>query len=184
MHVGVPKEIKDAEARVGLTPAGARDLVAHGHRVSVENDAGRAAGFADAVYVEQGAEILGTADAVFETADMIVKVKEPQPAEYKRLRENQILFAYLHLAPDPKQARGLIDAGCTAIAYETVTGANGGLPLLSPMSEVAGRPAVGAGRSEHAGERGRRRRRAARARRRPGRAGRAGGRDRRRRGGR
>ncbi len=145
MQIGVPKEIKPAEARVGLTPAGARELVGHGHRVVVETSAGAAAGFADDDYVAQGAEILDSAEAVFETADMIVKVKEPQPVEYRRLREDQVLFTYLHLAPDAEQTRGLMEAGCIAIAYETVTGARGGLPLLSPMSEVAGRLSVQAG---------------------------------------
>ncbi|MES1935425.1 alanine dehydrogenase [Salinisphaera hydrothermalis] len=145
MQVGVPKEIKAAEARVGLTPAGARELVAHGHRVFVETNAGAAAGFADEAYTAQGAEILDSAEAVFDAAEMIVKVKEPQPVEYKRLRADQLLFTYLHLAPDAEQTQGLIDSGCVAIAYETVTGANGGLPLLSPMSEVAGRLSVQAG---------------------------------------
>ncbi|WP_109995236.1 alanine dehydrogenase [Salinisphaera sp. LB1] len=145
MQVGVPKEIKPAEARVGLTPAGARELIGHGHRVFIETGAGAAAGFADDAYTAQGAEILDSAEAVFETADLIVKVKEPQPVEYRRLRENQILFTYLHLAPDAEQTRGLMDAGCIAIAYETVTGVHGGLPLLSPMSEVAGRLSVQAG---------------------------------------
>ncbi|MGN8159058.1 alanine dehydrogenase [Salinisphaera sp. RV14] len=145
MQVGVPKEIKPAEARVGLTPAGARELIGHGHRVFIETGAGAAAGFTDDAYTAQGAEILDSAEAVFETADMVVKVKEPQPVEYRRLRENQILFTYLHLAPDVEQTRGLMDAGCIAIAYETVTGVHGGLPLLSPMSEVAGRLSVQAG---------------------------------------
>ncbi|MES1926690.1 alanine dehydrogenase [Salinisphaera sp. T31B1] len=145
MHIGVPKEIKPQEARVGLTPAGVRELVEHGHQVTVETRAGQGAGLADSDYEAAGATIAEDAERVFETADMIVKVKEPQPEEYKRLLEGQILFTYLHLAPDAEQTRGLVDSGCVAIAYETVTADDGSLPLLAPMSEVAGRLSVQAG---------------------------------------
>jgi alanine dehydrogenase len=146
MLIGCPKEIKPQEFRVGMTPDAAREAVAHGHRVVVETQAGVGAGFADADYVAAGATILPSAEEVFATADMIVKVKEPQAVERKRLREGQVLFTYLHLAPDPEQTRDLLDSGVTAIAYETVTDDRGGLPLLAPMSEVAGRlaPQVGA----------------------------------------
>ncbi|SHH30518.1 alanine dehydrogenase [Cognatiyoonia sediminum] len=146
MRIGCPKEIKPQEFRVGLTPNAAREAVNHGHSVVVETNAGTGAGFSDEDYVQAGASILGTAAEVFETAEMIVKVKEPQAAERKMLREGQLLFTYLHLAPDPEQTKDLIDSGATCIAYETVTDANGGLPLLAPMSEVAGRlaPQVGA----------------------------------------
>lgn len=146
MHIGCPKEIKPQEFRVGLTPNAAREAVAHGHTVSVETTAGAGAGFPDADYIAAGAQILGTAEEIFASADMIVKVKEPQPGERKMLREGQILFTYLHLAPDPEQTHDLLASGCTAIAYETVTDAQGGLPLLAPMSEVAGKlaPQVGA----------------------------------------
>ena len=152
MLVGVPKEIKDREDRVGLVPASVRELVAHGHQVLVETLAGRGIGMDDATYRAAGAEVVDTADEVFSRADMIVKVKEPQAAERRRLRENQILFTYLHLAPDPDQARDLMASGATSIAYETVTAANGTLPLLAPMSEVAGRmaPQVGAHSLENA----------------------------------
>ncbi len=145
MHIGCPKEIKPQEFRVGLTPNAAREAVAHGHTVSVETQAGIGAGFTDEDYIDAGAAILGTAAEVFAVADMIVKVKEPQAGERKMLREGQLLFTYLHLAPDPEQTKDLLASGCTAIAYETVTDANGGLPLLAPMSEVAGRlaPQVG-----------------------------------------
>ncbi|WP_420012610.1 alanine dehydrogenase [Tateyamaria sp.] len=146
MKIGCPKEIKPQEYRVGLTPNAAREAVAHGHTVVVETNAGIGAGFPDTDYVEAGAQVVGTAAEVFATADMIVKVKEPQTAERKMLREGQLLFTYLHLAPDPDQTHDLLASGCTAIAYETVTDAAGGLPLLAPMSEVAGRlaPQVGA----------------------------------------
>lgn len=146
MIIGCPKEIKPQEFRVGLTPNAAGEAVGRGHRVVVETQGGIGAGFTDEDYVAQGAEIFGTAAEIFKTADMIVKVKEPQAVERKMLREGQLLFTYLHLAPDPDQTRDLIDSGCTAIAYETVTDASGGLPLLAPMSEVAGRlaPQVGA----------------------------------------
>ncbi|MGH8273586.1 MAG: alanine dehydrogenase [Gammaproteobacteria bacterium] len=145
MLIGVPKEIKIREYRVGLTPAGARELVAGGHKVLVETKAGVAIDFDDEAYRTAGAEIAPDAKAVFAKADMIVKVKEPQPVECRQLREGQILFTYLHLAPDPEQTRLLLESGATAIAYETVTDARGRLPLLAPMSEVAGRLAVQAG---------------------------------------
>lgn len=146
MKIGCPKEIKPQEFRVGLTPNAAREAVAHGHSVLVETGAGIGAGFDDAAYIAAGAEIAQTAEDVFAAADMIVKVKEPQAVERKMLREGQVLFTYLHLAPDPEQTKDLLASGCTAIAYETVTDASGGLPLLAPMSEVAGRlaPQVGA----------------------------------------
>ena len=146
MKIGCPKEIKPQEFRVGMTPNAAMEAVAHGHAVLIETGAGVGAGFADADYVAAGAVIVGTAAEVFAQADMIVKVKEPQAGERKMLREGQVLFTYLHLAPDPEQTRDLLASGCTAIAYETVTDRAGGLPLLAPMSEVAGRlaPQVGA----------------------------------------
>ena len=146
MIIGCPKEIKPQEFRVGVTPNAAREAVAHGHKVVIETQAGTGAGFPDDDYIAAGAEILDTAAEIFKTADMIVKVKEPQAGERKMLREGQVLFTYLHLAPDPDQTNDLLASGCTAIAYETVTDANGGLPLLAPMSEVAGRlaPQVGA----------------------------------------
>jgi alanine dehydrogenase len=145
MRVGVPKEIKVLENRVGLTPASVREFVAHGHSVVVEHDAGAGIGLGDDAYRAAGAEIAADAGAVFAQAEMIVKVKEPQPAECQRLRPGQVLFTYLHLAPDPEQAKALIASGAVCIAYETVTSAHGGLPLLAPMSEVAGRMAVQAG---------------------------------------
>jgi alanine dehydrogenase len=145
MHVGVPKEIKIHEYRVGLTPGSVRELVAHGHRVTVQGGAGAAIGFPDTAYQAAGAAVVPTAEEIFATAEMIVKVKEPQPEEWRRLRPGQILFTYLHLAPDEAQTRGLMDSGASAVAYETVTDANGGLPLLAPMSEVAGRMAVQVG---------------------------------------
>ncbi len=146
MKIGCPKEIKPQEFRVGLTPHAAREAVNHGHEVIIETLAGAGAGFPDDDYVAAGARIVDTAAEIFATADMIVKVKEPQPNERKMLREGQLLFTYLHLAPDPEQTRDLLASGCTAIAYETVTDAQGGLPLLAPMSEVAGKlaPQVGA----------------------------------------
>jgi alanine dehydrogenase len=146
MKIGCPKEIKPQEFRVGLTPAAAREAVHHGHEVLVETGAGLGAGFEDADYARAGASIAGSAEQVFAEAEMIVKVKEPQAGERKMLRKGQILFTYLHLAPDPDQTRDLLESGVTAIAYETVTDAAGGLPLLAPMSEVAGRlaPQVGA----------------------------------------
>ncbi|MDX8352762.1 alanine dehydrogenase [Cognatiyoonia sp. IB215182] len=146
MHIGCPKEIKPQEFRVGLTPNAAREAVAHGHQVTVETSAGVGAGFSDDDYINAGAAIAGTAAEIFENADLVVKVKEPQPIERKMLREGQILFTYLHLAPDPEQTKDLLESGATCIAYETVTDDRGGLPLLAPMSEVAGRlaPQVGA----------------------------------------
>ncbi|HEY1326296.1 MAG TPA: alanine dehydrogenase [Casimicrobiaceae bacterium] len=145
MQIGVPKEIKVLEQRVGLTPASVRELADHGHTVLVERGAGAGIGQSDDVYERAGATIVGMPAEVFARADMIVKVKEPQAAERAMLREGQVLFTYLHLAPDPEQARDLIASGAVCIAYETVTSANGGLPLLAPMSEVAGRMAVQAG---------------------------------------
>lgn len=145
MLIGVPKEIKNHEYRVGLVPASVRELSALGHRVLVQAGAGAAIGLADALYVAAGAEIVIDAAEVFSGAELIVKVKEPQPGECAMLREGQALFAYLHLAPDPEQAQRLLSSGATAIAYETVTDAHGGLPLLAPMSEVAGRMSIQAG---------------------------------------
>jgi alanine dehydrogenase len=142
MRVGVPKEIKTHEYRVGLTPGAVREYVSAGHSVLVETNAGAGIGASDEIYRNAGAVVVGTAAEVFAAADMVVKVKEPQPIEWSQLREGQILFTYLHLAPDPKQAKGLLDSGCTAIAYETVTDMHGGLPLLAPMSEVAGRLSI------------------------------------------
>ena len=146
MKIGCPKEIKPQEFRVGMTPDAAREAIAHGHEVLVETNAGNGAGFSDADYKAVGAKIIGTAEEVFAQADMIVKVKEPQAVERKRLRPGQVLFTYLHLAPDPEQTKDLLASGATCIAYETVTDDRGGLPLLAPMSEVAGRlaPQVGA----------------------------------------
>ncbi len=145
MLIGVPKEIKNHEYRVGLTPASVRELVHHGHGVLVQAGAGAEIGLDDALYAAAGAEIVPDAAAVFARAGMVVKVKEPQPAECRLLRDGQLLFTYLHLAPDPPQTRLLMESGATAIAYETVTDARGGLPLLAPMSEVAGRMSVQAG---------------------------------------
>ena len=142
MLVGVPKEIKLLEARVGLIPNSVSELVDRGHRVIVETGAGVGIGASDEAYQAVGAEIAPGAEKIFELADLIVKVKEPQKSEWDLLRPNQILFAYLHLAADVEQARGLMMSGCTAIAYETVTDDQNGLPLLAPMSEVAGRLAV------------------------------------------
>ncbi|MEP3946060.1 alanine dehydrogenase [Ascidiaceihabitans sp.] len=146
MRIGCPTEIKPQEYRVGMTPNAAREAVAHGHAVVIQTNAGAGAGFPDEDYIAAGAEIAATAEEIFASADMIVKVKEPQAGERKMLREGQLLFTYLHLAPDPEQTHDLLESGCTAIAYETVTDAAGGLPLLAPMSEVAGRlaPQVGA----------------------------------------
>jgi alanine dehydrogenase len=146
MIIGCPTEIKPQEFRVGLTPNAAREAIAHGHKVLVQSGAGVGAGFPDADYTAAGADMLDAAADIFAKADMIVKVKEPQAVERKMLREGQLLFTYLHLAPDPDQTHDLLASGCTAIAYETVTDAAGGLPLLAPMSEVAGKlaPQVGA----------------------------------------
>jgi len=145
MLIGVPKEIKNNEYRVGLVPGSVRELVANGHQVIVERGAGIGIGFNDAAFEQAGAQLIDSAKEVFERADMIIKVKEPQPEECHMLREDQVLFTYLHLAPDPEQARLLQKSGCVAIAYETVTNKNGGLPLLAPMSEVAGRMSIQAG---------------------------------------
>ncbi|MEW5421745.1 alanine dehydrogenase [Amorphus sp. 3PC139-8] len=142
MRVGVPKEIKPQEYRVGLTPAAVREYVAAGHSVLVETGAGNGIHADDLAYQAAGAEIAADAATVFAEADMIVKVKEPQPSEWVRLREGQILFTYLHLAPDPEQTQGLLASKVTGIAYETVSDAHGGCPLLAPMSEVAGRLAI------------------------------------------
>ena len=142
MLVGVPKEIKVREARVGLVPNSVAELTGRGHKVLVETNAGAGIGAGDDVYRAAGAEIAPDAKSVFDKAEMIVKVKEPQPGEWAQLSADQILFTYLHLAADPAQTRGLMESGCTAIAYETITDDQGGLPLLAPMSEVAGRLAV------------------------------------------
>ena len=142
MRVGVPKEIKVQEHRVGLTPMAVHEYVAAGHDVLVQTGAGAGIGAGDAAYVAAGGRIVPDAAAVFASADMIVKVKEPQPLEWKMLRQGQILFTYLHLAPDREQALGLLASGCIGVAYETVTDEHGGLPLLAPMSEVAGRLAI------------------------------------------
>ena len=145
MLIGGPKEIKPDEYRVGLTPTAAREYVARGHEVLVQTGAGVGAGFSDEAYERAGAKIVVDADAVFAGAEMIVKVKEPQKVEWEKLRPEHILFTYLHLAPDPEQTKGLVDSGAIAIAYETVTDGRGGLPLLAPMSEVAGRMSIQAG---------------------------------------
>src|SRR6201992_3532419 len=142
MKVGVPKEIKTHEYRVGLTPDSVREYAAAGHQVVVETGAGDGIGSSDEDYKRAGATIAPDSAAIFAAAEMIVKVKEPQPHEWRLLRPGQILFTYLHLAPDPEQTRGLIQSGCTAVAYETVTDARGSLPLLAPMSEVAGRLSI------------------------------------------
>ena len=148
MLIGVPREIKNSEFRIGLTPAGARELSARGHQVLVQRDAGAGIGLANEAneaYEAAGARIVETAAEVYARAELVIKVKEPRAAECAMLRPGQVLFAYLHLAPDPEQTRALLASGCTAIAYETVTDAHGGLPLLAPMSEVAGRMAIQAG---------------------------------------
>src|SRR5260370_34777871 len=145
MLVGVPKEIKTHEYRVGLVPAAVRELAHHGHKILGEQGAGAGTGFTDQAYEAAGATIVGTAAEVFAVAEMIVKVKEPQPQECRLLREGQLLFTYLHLAADRDQTQALVDSGCVAIAYETVTDRRGGLPLLAPMSEVAGRMSVQVG---------------------------------------
>ncbi|MBA4801085.1 MAG: alanine dehydrogenase [Euryhalocaulis sp.] len=142
MRVGVPTEIKNNEFRVGLSPASVREYVGRGHEVTVQAGAGAGIGCDDAAYEAAGAFIAPDAAAVFKWAEMIVKVKEPQPEEWVQLREDQILYTYLHLAPDPKQTQGLLESGVSAVAYETVTDAAGGLPLLAPMSEVAGRLSI------------------------------------------
>lgn len=146
MKIGCPTEIKPQEFRVGMTPHATAEAVAHGHEVLIQSGAGLGAGFTDLDYTAAGAGIASNAAEVFASADMIVKVKEPQAVERRQLRDGQLLFTYLHLAPDPDQTHDLLASGCTAIAYETVTDAHGGLPLLAPMSEVAGKlaPQVGA----------------------------------------
>ena len=145
MKIGCVKEIKAQEFRVGLTPSATKEAILHGHTVYIEKSAGIGSGFEDDEYLNVGARIIDTADEIFQTCDMIVKVKEPQAQERKMLRSGQILFTYLHLAPDMPQTNDLLESGCTAIAYETVTDRRGGLPLLAPMSEVAGKlaPQVG-----------------------------------------
>ncbi|MBL6638501.1 MAG: alanine dehydrogenase [Planktomarina sp.] len=145
MKIGCVKEIKAQEFRVGLTPSATKEAILHGHTVYIEKSAGIGSGFEDDEYLNVGARIIDTADEIFQTCDMIVKVKEPQAQERKMLRSGQILFTYLHLAPDMPQTKDLLESGCTAIAYETVTDRRGGLPLLAPMSEVAGKlaPQVG-----------------------------------------
>ncbi len=145
MKIGVPKEIKTHEYRIGLTPAGALELVRYGHEVMVEHDAGAGIGYHDDAYQAAGAAIVPTAAELFRRAEMVVKVKEPQPAEIALLRRGQILFTYLHLAADKAQTQGLMQSGATCIAYETVTDRAGSLPLLAPMSEVAGRMAIQVG---------------------------------------
>lgn len=145
MLVGVPKEIKNHEYRVGLTPASVHELISRGHQVIVQQGAGSEIGLSDDHYTAAGATIADSAHEVFARADMIVKVKEPQPAECAMLREGQILYTYLHLAPDPEQTAALVKSGAVCIAYETITGPGGGLPLLAPMSEVAGRMSIQAG---------------------------------------
>lgn len=145
MLIGVPKEIKDNEYRVGMTPGSVQEAVHHGHRVMVESNAGHGIGADNGAYETVGAEVADSAVKIFAEADMIVKVKEPQPVELKQLRPGQILFTYLHLAPDPEQTKALIESGAVCIAYETVTDERGGLPLLMPMSQVAGRMAVQVG---------------------------------------
>ena len=145
MRIGVPKEIKVHEYRVGMTPSAVREAVHHGHEVLVQAGAGAGIGCDDDSYRQAGATVVADAAAVFAAAEMIVKVKEPQPVECAMLRKGQLLFTYLHLAPDPVQAAGLRKSGCTAIAYETITDDHDGLPLLAPMSEVAGRMAIQVG---------------------------------------
>lgn len=145
MQIGVPKEIKPQEFRVGLTPESASVLIANGHEVAVESSAGMGIGVSDAAYEAVGAKILPDAAAVFDQCEMIIKVKEPQPVELEKLKSHHLLYTYLHLAPDPEQTRGLVNSGCVAIAYETITDDRGGLPLLKPMSEVAGRLSIQAG---------------------------------------
>ncbi|HET9701601.1 MAG TPA: alanine dehydrogenase [Burkholderiales bacterium] len=154
MLIGVPKEIKVHEYRVGLTPASVREAVAQGHRVLVQSGAGVGIGASDDTYAAAGAEVAAGAEEVYARAELIVKVKEPQSEERRRLRPGQVLFTYLHLAPDPRQTRELLESGAVCIAYETVTSPSGGLPLLAPMSEVAGRMAIQAGASCLEKERG------------------------------
>lgn len=159
MIVGVPREIKAQEHRVGLVPASVREFTAHGHKVLVEKGAGAGINFTDADYEACGAQVVASAREIFDKSDLIIKVKEPQAGECAMLKEGQVLFTYLHLAADPEQARGLMESGAVAIAYETVTGAGGrGLPLLAPMSEIAGRLSIQVGGAyllKHLGGRGR-----------------------------
>ena len=145
MLVGVPKEIKIHEYRVGMSPASVREMVKHGHSVVVETSAGAGIGAADDQYRAAGASVADTAEEIFSKADMLIKVKEPQAVERAMLREGQLLYTYLHLAPDPEQTRDLVESGATCVAYETVTSPQGGLPLLAPMSKVAGRMSIQAG---------------------------------------
>ena len=145
MKVGVPTETKPDEYRVAITAAGVRELVEHGHEVLIQHDAGEGSSIADGAYEAQGARIVPDAAAVFESADMVLKVKEPQPPEVELLRRDQVLFAYLHLAPAPELTNGLCDSGATCVAYETVEDEHGRLPLLAPMSEIAGKIATQAG---------------------------------------
>ncbi len=145
MRIGCPTEIKNREYRVGLTPESAGELVNAGHEVWIQSGAGEGIGAYDAQYSDRGANVIDTAEEIFAECEMIVKVKEPQPSELAMLREGQLLYTYLHLAPDRPQTEGLVKSGCTAIAYETVTGPRGGLPLLTPMSQVAGRMSIQAG---------------------------------------
>jgi alanine dehydrogenase len=145
MKIGIPKEIKEEEYRVAVTPAGVRELVEHGHEVRIEAGAGEGSAIADAAFEAQGARIVPDAAAVFGEAEMVLKVKEPQPVEIEMLGEGQLLFTYLHLAPAPELTRGLRRSGATCIAYETVEDARGRLPLLAPMSEIAGKIATQAG---------------------------------------
>ncbi|WP_432472763.1 alanine dehydrogenase [Amphritea sp. HPY] len=145
MLIGIPKEIKNHEYRIGMTPAGVRELIANGHEVIVQRDGGTSIGLTNEQYEAAGAKLIDTPEEIFASADMIIKVKEPQPNECKMLRPGQLLFTYLHLAPDPNQTKLLVESDCVAVAYETVTDVNGGLPLLAPMSEVAGRMAIQAG---------------------------------------
>ena len=145
MRIGIPTEIKTDEYRIAITPAGVRELTSHGHEVVVQSGAGEGSAFEDEAFIAQGARILAGADALFEEAELVLKVKEPQPEEVARLRSDQTLFTYLHLAAEPELARGLMDSGATCVAYETVEDAEGRLPLLAPMSEVAGKIATQAG---------------------------------------
>jgi alanine dehydrogenase len=145
MRIGLPKEIKNHEYRVGLTPASVRELTSRGHQVLVETGAGAGIGLGDELYQAAGANLVADAAHVFSQTDMVVKVKEPQPQECAMLRPGQILYTYLHLAPDPEQTKALVNSGAICFAYETITGPGGGLPLLAPMSEVAGRMSVQAG---------------------------------------
>ena len=145
MLIGVPREIKNHEYRVGMAPASVREAIKHGHQVMVQSGAGEGIGVSDDAYAQIGADIVDTPDEIFASAELVVKVKEPQAVERAMLREGQVLFTYLHLAPDPEQTRELVDSGAICIAYETVTSPHGGLPLLAPMSKVAGRMAIQAG---------------------------------------